>query len=101
MIEQLERLSEAGIQILPASGRGTHFILERGGLVALVERRGDAFGSVGSTGILTPNGMAVLVWRGAEAWFVARGYERLARPEEVTAVRDFSASLANALKFSH
>jgi hypothetical protein len=98
MLEVLERLSAAGIELLPALEITTHFIFQRDGFVALVERRGDGFGGIGSAGLLVDAGLAPLVWRGGEAYFVARGFERAATAEEVQALRKFSADLAHALQ---
>lgn len=97
MLEQkLERLAQAGIQLIPADIR-THYILERDGFVALVERRGDDFGVAGAAGLLTEKGLAPLVWRGGSAFFVAKGFERQATPEQVELLRTFQAALESAL----
>lgn len=98
MIEKLQRLVDAGIELVPAVEIPTHFIFQRDGFAALVERRGDAFGGIGSSGLLTvESGLAMLVWRGEQAHFVGRGYDRPATPDEVQKLRAFSADLAAAL----
>lgn len=97
MIEKLERLAAAGIRILPSPGAGTHFFLERDGFVILVRRAGDDFGAAGSAGLLTDHGFAVLVWRGAQAFFVARGYEQAAGPEQLEMLRRFDADVRASL----
>jgi len=74
--EKLERLAAAGIQLLPAVEITTHYVFERDGYVALVERTAEGFGGVGSAGILTGNGFA--------AW-VQRGPRSLLRSEEFRA----------------
>ncbi len=96
MIAVLEKLAAAGIQILPAD-MTTHFILERGGYVALVERKDDGFGGIGAPGLLTDRGLAVLVWRGGEPFFVGRGYETSATTGQVSEVRGFADDLKGAL----
>src|SRR5438105_14912077 len=83
--EKLERLAAAGIQLLPAVEITTHYVFEREGFVALVERKPDGFGGVGSAGILTGSGFAALVRRGERSYFVARNFEREAAPEQVAA----------------
>lgn len=93
----LERLAAAGVALIPAMEIDTHFVFERGGFVALVERRGDALGNLGTPGILTERGMAHLVWRGDQAFFVTRGWERAAEGEEVAALRRFAEDLKNCL----
>ena len=52
MTEKLQRLAAAGIQLLPAIEITTHYVFERDGFVALVERTGAGIGGVGSAGIL-------------------------------------------------
>jgi len=97
MIEILERLVAAGIELVPAPEVGTHFIFTRDGFVALVERRGDAFGGIGSAGLLVDQGLAPLVQRGDHAFFVARGFEQEATVEQVDKLKQFSADLKQAL----
>ena len=97
MTETLERLAAAGIQLLPAFEIPTHYVLERDGFIALVERMPDGFGKIGSPGLLTPNGFAVLVWRGKEAFFVGKGFEQPAETAQVEMLRRFSADLERAL----
>ena len=98
MVDVLERLSVAGIELLPALEITTHFIFMRDGFVALVERRGDGFGGIGAPGLLVEDaGMAPLVWRDGTAYFVGRGFERAATSEEVQSLRKFSSDLKHAL----
>lgn len=96
MIERLEKIAAAGIQIIPAE-ISTHFLFARDGFAALVERRDDSLGNIGSSGLMTERGLAVLVWRGPKAFFVARGFEQEATPEQVAQLRAFAADLRNAL----
>ncbi len=98
MVEKLERLAAANIQILPAPGVSSHFFLERDGFVALVERSETGFGRAGSAGLLTGKGYAVLMWRGDQAYFVGRGYEEPADASQVAALRQFSTDLEAALR---
>lgn len=97
MLEKLERLANANINLLPAAEITTHFVLERNGFVALVERRNDDFGRVGSAGMLTDSGFAALVWRGREAYFVARNFEQQATPGQIGELRQFQNDLEQAL----
>jgi hypothetical protein len=97
LTEKFQKLVAAGIQILPASDAGSYFIFERAGFVALVERRGEGFGSIGAAGILTEKGLAPLVHRGNQAFFVAKGIEQAASTEQVSDLRRFQADLAAAL----
>jgi hypothetical protein len=95
--EILERLAAAGIQMLPALEITTHYVFERDGFVALVERTPDGFGGIGSAGILTGNGFAALIHRGDRSYFVAKNFEQEAQPEQVAALKRFSADLKSAL----
>ena len=96
MTEILEKLVAAGIQIIPAEIT-SHFILERDGFVAFVERREQGFGNIGAPGLMTERGFAALIWRGDQPFFVAKGFEQPASPEQVQKIRSFASDLANAL----
>jgi hypothetical protein len=96
VIEIFEKLVAAGIQIVPAE-IASHFILERDGFVSFVERREEAFGNIGAAGLMTERGFAALIWRGNQAFFVGKGFEQPASPEEVQKIRAFALDLANAL----
>ena len=97
MTGKLIRLVEAGIQLVPVDGVSSHFIFERDGFVALVERKDDDFGGIGAPGLLTDDGIAMLVWRGEKAFFVVKGHEQEATAAEVGALRKFSSDLTRAL----
>jgi hypothetical protein len=100
VIAVLQKLAAAEIQIVPAEIT-SHFILERGGFVAFVERRPDAqggsFGNIGAPGLMTERGFAALVWRGDQAFFVGKGFKQPASPEQVQQIRRFASDLADAL----
>ncbi len=93
----LQRLVDAGIELLPALELTTHFVFERGGYVALVERRSDGFGNIGAPGILCEKGVAQLVWRGQNAYFVAKSFERAAEAAEIEELRRFGEDLKKSL----
>jgi len=95
--DRLEKLAAARIQIVPAE-LASHFILERDGFVAFVERRDNDFGNIGAPGLMTERGFAALVWRGDQAFFVGKGTNELASPEQIEQLRSFSADLAAILK---
>ena len=97
MTEKLERLVAAGIQLLPALEISTHFVFERDGFVALVERRGEGFGAVGTAGLLTDYGVAPLMYKRDSAFFVTKGHEIPANPEQVQKLRSFQRDLSAAL----
>ena len=97
MTERLERLAAAGIQLVPTD-LTSHFILERGGFVAFIERRQDSFGNIGAPGLMTERGFAALVWRGDQAFFVAKGFEEPASAEQVEKLRAFAKDLRAAMQ---
>jgi hypothetical protein len=99
MLEKFEKLVAAGIELIPAVEVTTHFIFQRDGFVALVERRGEGFGGVGSSGLLTERGgLAPLVWRGEQAVFVGREFEQDASADDVSKLRAFAADLKSAIE---
>ena len=94
----MERLAAAGFRILPAFEILTHYVVERGGFAALVDRRPDgAFGQAGAPALLVGGAFAVLVWRDTTPWFVAKGLSRPAAPAEVEAIRQFDTDLRKIL----
>jgi hypothetical protein len=51
----------------------------------------------GSTGMMTEQGLAYLVWRDGQPFLAAKGSETPASPEQVETIRKFSEDLNNAL----
>jgi hypothetical protein len=98
--EVLAKVAAVGIQIVPAE-IASHFIFERDGFVAFVERRAEPsenpFGNIGSPGLMTERGFAALIWRGELAVFVGKGFEQPASAEQVLQIRSFASDLASAL----
>jgi hypothetical protein len=58
---------------------------------------GTSPGNQGSTGMMTEQGLAYLVWRDGEPFLAAKGGETLATPEQVETIRKFSEDLHTAL----
>lgn len=79
------------------SGIDSHFILERDGFVAFVERTAAGFGNVGAAGLATERGFAALVWRGGQAFFVGKGFDQPATSEQIQKIRAFSTDLEKAI----
>lgn len=89
---------ERRINLLPAAAITTHFVFERDGFVALVERRLDGLGNIGTPGLMVSQcGFAALTWRGTEPWFVAKGFEQRATASEVEGIRSFARDLEYSL----
>lgn len=97
MIAQLEKLAAAGIELVPTASLPNHFLFTRDGFVSLVERRGETFGSIGTPALVTDHGLALLLWRGEMAVFVAKDHEQPASGEQVEALRRFADDLTAAL----
>ena len=93
-----ERLAGMGFEAAPLPNIANHFVLQRDGFAALVPVWNEELGKPGAAGLITEAGLAVLVWRSAEPWFVARGFERRAEPGEVEDLRRFSADLDSAFQ---
>ena len=88
-----ERLAELGFEAAPLPNVASHLVLQRNGVAALIPVWNGEIGKPGAAGVITEAGLAVLVWRGADAWFVARGFERRAEGGVVEELRRFSADL--------
>ena len=91
-----QRLAVSAIQLVAETS--SHFLFTRKNFIALVERRGEEIGSIGSTGVLTEHGLAYLVWRGTEAFLKSKSAEMPAGDAEVAAMRQFSQDLESALR---
>jgi hypothetical protein len=72
-------------------------IFAREGCLALVQRNEAGFASLGSSGMMTENGLAYLVWRGGRPLLVAKEHELPAEAEQVARIRQFSGDLKSAL----
>lgn len=82
---------------------GAGFALFTRGQVAMFARRSDKDGaiSLGSSGMMTDNGLAYLLWRGSSHVLAAHGGKEVpATPEQVEEIRRFSAELKTALGLS-
>ena len=96
--ETLGRLATTGFELLPMLDVGTHYIVGRDGLIALVQRHEDGgFGSSGNPGRLSERGLATFVRRAETGAFVAKGLDLPASPEECETVAKFASDLRLAL----
>ena len=91
-----EQLARLGIQLVAETA--AHFLFARDNCIALVERRGGDFGTIGSTGTMTEQGLAYLVWRDGRAYLKSKSAEIAAAAEQVEEMRQFSRDLASALR---
>jgi len=90
-----ERLATRNIQV--AAEAPGHYMFVRDVCMALVERAADGFGSIGSTGVMTENGLAYLVWREGRPLLVGKGGETAVEASQIDAIRRFSEDLKAAL----
>jgi hypothetical protein len=89
------RLAACEIQ-MAAEAQG-YCMLVRGNCLALVRTEGDRFTSIGSSGMLTENGLAYLVWADGKAMLVSHGSQVEAAADQVEAIRKFSEDLREIL----
>jgi len=94
--ELAARLQRFGIGLVTESPAVSIFAREN--CIAMAGRGPTGSLSLGSTGILTDQGLAYLVWREGQAWLAAKGSELAATPEQVAAIRKFSEDLEVALQ---
>jgi tyrosyl-tRNA synthetase len=93
--EVAARLQSVGIGLVTESPAVAVFVREV--CVAMAGRGAGGTLSPGSTGMMTENGLAYLVWREGRPWLAAKGSEVAATPEQVEAIRKFSEDLKAAL----
>ena len=98
LLQKLERVLAAGIELVPDLKISTHYVFSRDGFVSLVEKRNGGFGNIGTPGLVTEQGFAALLWRGEQGVFVGRGFEAMATGEQVAAIRSFDRDLNDALR---
>ena len=75
----------------------SYLMFAREECLALVEHGESGFTSLGSSGMMTENGLAYLVWRGGDPLLVAKGSEVPANADQVEKIRKFSGDLKSAL----
>lgn len=92
------RLQSFGIGLVTESPVVSIFAREM--CVAMVGRGPGGALSLGSTGMMTENGLAYLVWREGRPHLAAKGNEVAAGQEQVEAIRRFSEDLKTALQLT-
>ncbi|MEI9973300.1 MAG: hypothetical protein WDO73_15405 [Ignavibacteriota bacterium] len=93
--EIAERLAACDIQMAAQAKDYSMFV--RGNCVALVQTVDDRFTSIGSSGMLTENGLAYLVWVDGKAMLSTHGSQVAADTEQVDAIRRFSEDLKSVI----
>ena len=96
-LARLQRISEAGVQLIPLPALERHFVFERAGVFILVQNLDGRFGHIGSPGLITEHGFAPLVERGGRMSFVCKSHEREATLEQVGLARELLTILKAAL----
>ena len=89
------RLAALGISLMAEAKDYSIFV--RDTCLALVHFDEAGFASLGSSGMMTDNGLAYLVWRGERPLLVAKQGELPAEAEQVEQIRKFSGDLKSAL----
>jgi hypothetical protein len=89
------RLAALGIRLMAEAK--AYLIFTRGNCLALVHRTEAGFTSLGSSGMMTENGLAYLVWREDRPVLVAKRTELAADRQQVEQIRQFSGDLKSAL----
>ena len=89
--EIAERLAACEIQL--AAQAQDYCIFVRGNCLALVRAEGERFTSMGSSGMMTENGLAYLVWSDGKAWLSSHGNQVEADADQVVAIRKLSEDL--------
>jgi hypothetical protein len=84
----VSRLEELGISLV---SQGAVSLYVRDQCIAVVGE------TQGSTGLMTEQGLAYLVWREGKPYLAAKGTETPATPEQVEAIQRFSRDLSAAL----
>jgi hypothetical protein len=92
--EIAERLREHGIQAVETA---TYYLLTRGDCIAVAQRTATGIATPGSTGLLTPTGLAYLVAGDQGDMLAAKGSLVPATPEQSAAIRASSADLKSIL----
>jgi hypothetical protein len=95
--EVAARLDKLEIHSLAASNAYHLFVREECVAVAHRGPQGE-FTSIGSSGLMTGDGLAYLIWRHGQPFLIAHGdKETSATPDQVEAIRRFAADLKQAL----
>lgn len=98
MTALLDRLAAKDILPIQEIQLNHYFFVARGSCAALIEHRDYGVRRVGASGFLSERGLAMLVWRGPSPFLVVKDWNRPATPEEVEALRTFSADVREALR---
>ena len=87
----------AACDILMAAQAQDYCMFVRENCVALVRNAGDRFTSIGSTGMMTEQGLAYLVWVDGKALLSSHGTQVEADTGQVEAIRKFSEDLKKTI----
>jgi hypothetical protein len=87
----------AACDILMAAQAKDYCMFVRENCVALVQTVGDRFTSIGSTGVMTEQGLAYLVWIDGKALLSSHGTQVAADAGQVEAIRRFSEDLKKTI----
>jgi hypothetical protein len=87
----------AACDIAMAAQAKDYSMFVRGNCVALVQTADQRFTSIGSSGVMTENGLAYLMWVDGKAMLASHGNQVEADAEQVEAIRKFSEDLKKTI----
>ena len=93
--ELTARLESSNIQVAAEAAEYTMFT--RGICLALVRRAPEGFTSLGSSGIMTEQGLAYLIWENGQPLLSSHGARLPASAVQVESIQQFSRDLKTAL----
>ena len=92
-------VARLALQRIELLSEGKEFsIVARDNCFALVRTAPSGAPGIGSSGMMTENGLAYLVWREGEPYLVAKGRDLPAAAPLVETIRRFSEDLKEALR---
>jgi hypothetical protein len=90
------RLAVYRIQLLSEAKEFS--IVARDACFALLYKADHPAPGIGSSGMITENGLAYLIWRDGKAYLVAKGNEVMATADQVEAIRSYSEDLKTVIR---
>ena len=89
------RLESCAIQLAAQTLEYSMFV--RGACTALVRAESGEFTSLGSSGLMTEDGLAYLFWQAGKAMLLSHGRQTEASDEQARSIQEFSQDLKKAI----
>jgi len=87
----------AACDIAMAAEARDYCMFVRGNCVALVQTAGGRFTSIGSSGLMTANGLSYRIWSEGKAWLSSHGSRVEADAGQVETIQRFSEDLKKTI----